>query len=129
MVQGAPHPDPLPVKNGERETTIRAIRAGAQLPYIRLAAVRREPGRQDLVDAAAVEVDDLEAPALQLEALADLWYAAEVLQHEAGDGVIAAMRRHLDRQHVGELVERHPAGDQQRAVIAADAGRLGRALL
>src|SRR5215510_2611908 len=37
----------------------------------RAAATRGEAPGQDLVDAAAVEIDDLEAPALVVEAFAD----------------------------------------------------------
>ncbi|MGY3448706.1 hypothetical protein ACVILH_001048 [Bradyrhizobium sp. USDA 4353] len=81
----APHPSPLPVRTGRGSVPFVWQEEGlnypteAHLPHIRLAAVGCELCGQDLVDAAAVEVDDFEAPAVELEALADIGHAAEVL--------------------------------------------------
>src|SRR3954467_7747083 len=99
-----------------------AIWGTTWLLHVRRVAIGRTPRRQDLVDPPSVQVDDLEAPAVEFEAVADLRHAAEMLQHQASDGVIAAMLRYLDRQQVGELVELHPARDQKRVVGAAHIG-------
>src|SRR5262249_7254140 len=75
----------------------------------RAAADRGEAPGQDLVDAAAVEIDDLEAPALVIEAFADGRQIPELTEHEARGGMIAALGRQRDGQPLGHLVRRHAA--------------------
>ena len=76
-------------------------------------AVRAGQARgHDLVDAAAVEVDDLEAPALRIDRLAGRRQMVEMRQQVAGDGLVVPALRQVDAEMVGHLVGRHVAGKQ-----------------
>src|SRR5262245_49355333 len=66
----------------------------------RLRAVppQGKAGRQELVDAAPVEVHHLEAPARDIDALAGLRQASELDQNEAGGRVVGAALRQPDAE-------------------------------
>src|SRR5690606_33847875 len=81
----------------------------------------RQALQQQLVDARAVEVDDLDPPALPLEVLADVRDAPELGDDHAGGGVVVVF--FLERQQAGakqfaQVVDGQAAVDEQRAVVA-----------
>ena len=63
-----------------------------------------------------------------LDLVADIGDRAELLQQEAGKGLVGPRRGQRDAEQVGEFERRHPARDQIGAVVALDVSRLGRAL-
>ncbi len=67
---------------------------------------------QHLVDAAAVEVDDLEAPRLADEALAGHRQMVQLGEHIAGDRLVFRILGDRNADLVGKLVDRHPARHQ-----------------
>src|SRR5262249_22144974 len=84
---------------------------------------------QNFVDAAIVEIDDLETPALAVKAFAGLRQRAELTEHESGGRMIAAARRQRDGQPVGHFVRRHAARYQPRSIIALHRFRFDRACI
>src|SRR3546814_13251518 len=86
--------------------------------------------QQQLVDARAVEVDDLDTPAAPLEMLTDVGDAAELGDDHACGGVVFVLV--LQRQDAGaerftKVVDRTADVYTQRAVIAPDHQRPGAA--
>ena len=63
-----------------------------------------KPRSDHLVDAAAVEIDDLEAPAISVDAFAGRRQAVEMRQDIAGDGLVVAVLRQVDAELLGHLV-------------------------
>src|SRR5690606_11931243 len=80
------------------------------LPLRGRFSVRHE---QDLVDALAVHIEDLEAAGRYREAVPDLGQALEAVQREAGDGLeVAFVAQPPQTQPVLELVDRIRAVDE-----------------
>src|SRR5215207_9492705 len=81
------------------------------------------PGRQlargeNLVDPAAVEIDDFETPAVLSKILADFRNPLHAVEHETGDGMKVAAFGQGDVQSIGEFLNRRVAGDEKRSVVA-----------
>ena len=67
---------------------------------------------QKFVDAAVVHVDDLDLEAAELEDLAFVRDAGELVKNKAGDGVEAFLRVEILAQHVRQFAEVGLAVDQ-----------------
>jgi hypothetical protein len=67
---------------------------------------------ENLVDAAGIHIDDLEAPAFRIETFSDFRKIAEPVEHEARGGMKRPVRRQGDREPLGHLVDRHASGNQ-----------------
>src|SRR6187399_2008312 len=81
---------------------------------------RSDARDQELVDPAAVEIDHLEAPALDVDRLADFRQMAGFCEHKSRDRLEIPLRWELEMQPLGQLVRLHRAGDEERAVGALD---------
>ncbi len=101
----------------------------------RLAAVGgvaprgRLVGRQQLVYAPAIEVDDFKTPILFDELLTDVRDALQPVEREAGGSVKVASVGKGQTQGVGKLLDRGVARDQDRTVFTANDMLFGRTLL
>jgi hypothetical protein len=67
---------------------------------------------QNLVNATAIEIDDLETPPLMIKGFANGRQVTELIENEARSGVIFALRREGHGQPISHLVDRHAAGDE-----------------
>ncbi len=74
--------------------------------------------RQHLVDAPAIEIHDLEAPVLEKDVVADAGQPPERLDQQSGDRVVVPVFGDHQPKRFGQLVRLHPAGDEQRAILA-----------
>ena len=67
---------------------------------------------QNLVNATAIEIDDLETPALMIKAFANGRQMTELIESEARSRVILALRREGHGQPVSHLIDRHAASNE-----------------
>src|SRR4029079_16274406 len=88
-----------------------SIRWRALLDY-RAPPAGRNAHRHNLVNATAIEIDDLETPALAVETFADVRQMTELIEHESRCRMIATLLWDCDGQPVGHLIDRHAARDQ-----------------
>jgi hypothetical protein len=76
---------------------------------------------QNFVNAASIEIDDLETPTLAVKTFADVRQMTELTEHESCGRMIAAVRREGDGQPVGHFVSR---GRPRSTTIHRRAARL-----
>src|SRR5262249_14412080 len=84
---------------------------------------------QNFVNAATIEINNLETPTLAVKAFTHLRQIAELTEHEAGSRMIAAVRREGDGQAVGHFVHCHATRDQPGSILALHSSRLGRTFI
>jgi hypothetical protein len=60
------------------------------------AALSGDATGQNFVNAAAIEIDDLETPTVAVKTFADLRQMPKLIEHESGSRMIAAVRRKGD---------------------------------
>src|SRR5215211_4104309 len=65
---------------------------------------------QNFVDAATVEIDDLETPALAVKAFADLRQMTELSEHETASPSVFAVLRLISSSNVLRLHDREVTG-------------------
>src|SRR4051794_17466864 len=75
-------------------------------------------GSQRLVDAPAIEIDDLKAPTLYLDAVADIGYPTELAQQKTCHRLVVAGRRQFEPKQRSKLDGGHPPRYQIRPVVA-----------
>src|SRR2546421_3415492 len=84
---------------------------------------RRDLGDPHLVDTAALGIENLNAEAIDVKALADGRHAADLREQVAADG-LESFALDLNVQSIGQLVDVHLAADDEAAVAFVD-DRLG----
>src|SRR4051812_29949528 len=99
--------------SGDRPPSHQAEYRVGSLPTSGAAVDRLD---QDPVDSVADHVDDLEAEAEVLEALADVRNMSEPGDDQAAERVVVVVGRLVDMEEIEELVDREPAVEQPRAV-------------
>src|SRR4051794_37216380 len=99
------------------------VRAGSGAARSEYGAWTRGLG-QHLVDTEAIQVDDLKAPPVNLDCLADLRQVLHRLEHKTCDGLIAALGRELEPQEIGHLICMHRAREQPGSIVAPHRGFL-----
>src|SRR5262249_39200024 len=75
---------------------------------------------QDLVDPAAIQIDDLKLPTLVVETFAERRQVAHGKKGKPGHGVVVSLRPDLEAEPIEFLLRRHHAIDQQRSILALD---------
>lgn len=86
---------------------------------------RNDGHRENFVDAAAIQVDDLEASAARLEGIPDQWYPLKLEDHATGQGgEVVGIGDFRKFEALEGLSRRHHADDEKRAVRALDHVRL-----
>src|SRR4051812_2790607 len=75
---------------------------------------------QQLVDPPPIEIDNLELPTLFDKALALTGQMPEHGEREPGHGGVITVLGQIDAEPLGKRIDRHLAGDEQRAIITLD---------
>src|SRR6266487_6000921 len=118
-----------PSRMREPELTLPQLPQSASASRVCLCRSVTDFHGQQLVDAPAIEIDDLEAPTLYLDAIADIRYPAELAEQEACNRLVVTGHRQLEPEQRSKLDGRHPPRDQIRTVVASDGRRFRRTLL
>ena len=87
-----------------------AIRHSAAL--LRLHPCALEPSDKHLVDAPIIQINYFEPVTFGDEAIAKVWQAVELVQHQACDSVVITRHRARKGHTFAKLVNRHPACDK-----------------
>src|SRR6266545_4229261 len=118
-----------PSRMREPELTLPQLPQSASASRVCLCRSVTDFHGQQLVYAPAIEIDDLEAPTLYLDAIADIRYPAELAEQKACNRLVVTGGRQFEPEERGKLDGGHPPRDQIRPVFAPDGRRFRRPLL